>query len=68
MVMRWAHNRVNGVSITSGPIMKQEIRPTPTLKGKSAKRFLAEINDKEISKEQQKFLDECEKLVDANVA
>ena len=35
----------------------------PILKGKSAKRFYSEINDGEISEEQQKFLDECSELV-----
>jgi len=44
-------------------MVKQEFRPTPTLKGKAAKRFLNEINDGEISEKQKKFLEECAKLV-----
>lgn len=39
------------------------MRPTPVLKGKSAERFYNEINQGEISKEQQKFLNECVKLL-----
>ena len=40
---------------------ESDIRPTPTLKGKSAKRFYAEINNGDISEEQKKFLDDCSK-------
>lgn len=43
--------------------MENELRPTPILTGKSAKRFYREINDSEISKEQQEFLDDCVKLL-----
>lgn len=43
--------------------MTSELRPTPILKGKSAKRFYREINDSEISDEQKKFLGECLKLI-----
>lgn len=38
-------------------------RPTPILKGKSAKRFYSEINDGEISEKQKKFLNECLSLL-----
>lgn len=40
-----------------------EERPTPILKGKSAKRFYNQINDGPISEKQQKFLDDCRKLL-----
>lgn len=40
------------------------MRPTPTLKGKSAKRFYEKINQGEISTKQKKFLDECLQLLD----
>jgi len=40
------------------------MRPTPTLKGKSAKKFYEEINQGEISTKQNKFLDECLQLLD----
>lgn len=39
------------------------LRPTPILKGKSAKRFYAEINDKEMSDKQKKFIEECLSLL-----
>lgn len=35
------------------------MRPTPVLKGKSAERFYELINEKEISKEQEEYLQEC---------
>ncbi len=35
------------------------------LKGKSAERFRKNINNGEISKKQQDFLDDCVKLVDS---
>jgi len=38
------------------------MKPTPILKGKSAKRFYSKINDGAISEKQQKFLDECVEL------
>ena len=41
-----------------------EIRPTPVLRGKAAKRFYSVINDGPISEKQQKFIDECKKLVE----
>ncbi len=44
-------------------INMDELRPTPILKGKSAKRFYREINDKSLSKEQEKFLKECVDLL-----
>jgi hypothetical protein len=40
-----------------------ELRPTPILEGKSAKRFYREINDKKISEEQKQFLHECVDLL-----
>ena len=40
------------------------MRLTPTLKGKSAKKFYEEINQGEISTKQNKFLDECLQLLD----
>ena len=40
-----------------------EYRPTPILKGKAAKQFYSLINDGPISKKQQKFLDDCKKLM-----
>jgi hypothetical protein len=40
-----------------------DIRPTPILKGKNAKRFYAEINDKEMSDKQKKFIEECLSLL-----
>lgn len=43
--------------------MTQELRPTPILKGKAARKFYREINDSEISEEQEKFLGECLKLI-----
>jgi len=43
--------------------MNDELRPTPILKGKSAKRFYREINDSEISEEQNAFIQECLKLL-----
>ncbi len=39
------------------------MRPTPTLKGKSAKKFFENINDGPISEKQQNFLDECRYLL-----
>ena len=41
----------------------RELRPTPILKGKAAKRFYREINNSEISKEQKSFIEECLKLI-----
>ena len=46
--------------------MEPELRPTPVLKGKAAKRFYREINNGEISKEQKKFLDECLQFLEAH--
>jgi hypothetical protein len=43
--------------------MTEELRPTPILKGKSAKRFYREINDKKISKEQEAFIQNCLNLL-----
>jgi hypothetical protein len=43
--------------------MTSELRPTPILKGKSAKRFYREINDNKISDKQKKFLRECLMLI-----
>lgn len=43
--------------------MSEELRPTPILKGKSAKRFYREINDKEMSTEQKAFIQDCLKLL-----
>ncbi len=43
--------------------MTDDLRPTPILKGKAAKRFYREINQKEISDKQKKFLGECLKLI-----
>lgn len=40
-----------------------EVRPTPVLRGKSAKRFYSIINNGPISEKQQKFLNGCRKLV-----
>lgn len=39
------------------------IRPTPILKGKSAKRFYQEINQGEISEKQKKYIKHCLKLL-----
>jgi len=44
------------------------MRPTPTLKGKSAKRFYEKINQGEISTKQKKFLDECLQLLDEHTS
>jgi hypothetical protein len=38
---------------------ESNIRPTPILKGKSAKKFYKDINDGKTSKEQQEYLEEC---------
>lgn len=43
--------------------MTEELRPTPVLKGKAAKVFYREINNKTLSPEQEKFLDECVALL-----
>lgn len=43
--------------------MNKELRPTPILKGKAAKRFYREINDGEISKEQKSFIQGCLELL-----
>lgn len=43
--------------------MTQELRSTPVLKGKAARKFYQEINDGEISFEQKQFLGECVKLI-----
>ena len=43
--------------------MNEELRPTPILEGKAAKRFYREINTEEISEEQEKFLNECVALL-----
>ena len=43
--------------------MDTEIKPTPILKGKSAKRFYAEINQGKISDKQKKFIEECLSLL-----
>jgi len=43
--------------------MDTEIRSTPVLKGKSARRFYDEINDKEMSDKQKKFIEECLSLL-----
>lgn len=40
------------------------MRPTPTLKGKSAKKFFENINNGPISEKQQKFLDDCVNLLE----
>jgi len=40
-----------------------ELRATPILTGKSAKRFYKEINNKEMSNEQREFLEECIDMV-----
>lgn len=42
------------------------IRPTPVLKGKSAKKFYDEINDEEITEEQKEFLEECKDIYEKN--
>ena len=39
------------------------MRPTPILKGKSAKRFQEEINDGEISDKQKKYIEHCLKVL-----
>lgn len=44
--------------------MSEELRPTPILKGKIANRFYREINNKDISTEQKKFLNNCVKLLE----
>jgi hypothetical protein len=36
-----------------------DIKPTPKLKGKHAKKFYSEINNGEISPKQKKFLEDC---------
>ena len=44
--------------------MADELRPTPILKGKVAKRFYREINNRKISKEQVEFLHSCVELLE----
>lgn len=44
--------------------MTEELRPTPILRGKAAKRFYRHINDKEISDEQKAFIQDCIKVLD----
>lgn len=43
--------------------MKDELRPTPILKGKVASRFYRTINNSEISDDQKRFLEKCAKLL-----
>ena len=44
--------------------MSEELRPTPILRGKAAKRFYRHINDKEISDEQKSFINNCVKVLE----
>lgn len=45
--------------------MSNDVRPTPIVEGKAAKRFYKTIGDGRITEKQQKFLDECLSLLDS---